>query len=124
MNPRDIGEVDLISYLYAIEHFGLGRYNGPIDINRHKKGIDNLVSMLMQGGRLYISTIIGIQNETHFNAHRIFHPRWMLDHPSIAGNMKLIRFNFFNDKSGLHLNDTINSVIRHYNCGIYNFEKS
>ena len=60
MNPRDIGEVDSISCLHAIEHFGLGRYNGHIDINRHKKGIDNLLSILMQGGRLYISTMIGI----------------------------------------------------------------
>ena len=123
MNPKEIGEVDSISCLHAIEHFGLGRYNDPIDIDGHKKGIDNWVSMLTKGGLLYLSTVVGIQNEVHFNAHRIFHPKWMLEHRSIAENMKLIRFDFVDDRGDLHLDDSIDSVTGHYSCGIYTFEK-
>ena len=121
MNPREIGEVDSLSCLHAIEHFGLGRYNDPIDVNGHKKGIDNLVFMLKQGGRLYISFPVGMRNEVHFNAHRIFHPKWILEHSSISKN--LIRFDFVDDMGDLHLDQSVESVAGYYSCGIYTFEK-
>jgi hypothetical protein len=31
-----------LSCLHAIEHFGLGRYGDPIDLDGHKKGIKNI----------------------------------------------------------------------------------
>ena len=37
MNPKDLGEVDSISCLHVIEHFGLGRYGDPIDIEGQNK---------------------------------------------------------------------------------------
>ena len=42
MNPQDFGQTDSLSCLHAIEHFGLGRYTDPIDINIHIKGLTTL----------------------------------------------------------------------------------
>ena len=50
MNAQDLGQTDSLSCLHAIEHFGLGRYTDPIDINGHIKGITNLVSLVSKGG--------------------------------------------------------------------------
>ena len=33
---------DSISCLHALEHFGLGRYNDPLDPNGHLKGFNNI----------------------------------------------------------------------------------
>jgi hypothetical protein len=35
MNPQDLGQTDTLFCLHAIEHFGLGRYTDPININIH-----------------------------------------------------------------------------------------
>ena len=61
-----------LSCLHAIEHFGLGRYNDPIDVDGHIKGITNLVKLVSTGGYLYISFPIGQNDEIYFNAHRVF----------------------------------------------------
>ena len=125
MNPHDFGETDSISCLHAIEHFGLGRYTDPIDVDGHNKGITNLVSLVKENGRMYISFPIGKNDEVHFNAHRIFHPATILKHPSIEKSMRLIRFDFVDDNGDLHLSKSIEDVNldTHYGCGIYTFEK-
>ena len=46
MHPIQIGKTDSLSCLHAIEHFGLGRYSDPIDINGHIKGLENMISLL------------------------------------------------------------------------------
>lgn len=104
MNPASIKKTDSISCLHAIEHFGLGRYSDPIDINGHIKGINNLVYLVEKHGYLYISFPIGTKNEVHFNAHRIFHPNYILSIPSIREHMKLKRFDYVNDEGNLILN--------------------
>jgi hypothetical protein len=125
MKPMTIGQTDSLSCLHAIEHFGLGRYMDPIDINGHKKGIHNLVQLVKPGGRLYISFPIGKQDEVHFNAHRIFHPKSIFEIKSIAENMKLVRFDYEGDNRDLHLNVSVDSSVgkTNYGCGIYTFEK-
>ena len=62
---------DSLSCLHTIEHFGLGRYGDPIDVNGHRKGLEQLKRMVAPGGRLYLSTPIGPQR-VEFNAHRVF----------------------------------------------------
>ena len=38
MKPQeDLGKADSVSCLHAIEHFGLGRYTDPNDVNGHEK---------------------------------------------------------------------------------------
>jgi len=125
MNPHDIGTTESLSCLHAIEHFGLGRYTDPIDVNGHKRGINNLINLVKKGGRLYISFPIGYNDEVHFNAHRVFHPKSILSIPSVSENLKLIRFDFVNDNGDLELDATIDDAVgkTKFGCGIYTFEK-
>ena len=82
MNPLNFEKTESLSCLHAIEHFGLGRYSDQIDINGHIKGINNLLKMLKNNGTLYISFPIGRSDAVHFNAHRIFHPKTILNFKS------------------------------------------
>ena len=125
MDPQDLGKTDSLSCLHAIEHFGLGRYNDPIDVDGYKKGIANLVNMVNKGGHLYISFPIGQNDEVHFNAHRVFHPNSIFKHSSIKQNMKLIRFDYVDDEGYLHTDIKIQdvNVNTKYGCGIYTFKK-
>jgi hypothetical protein len=125
MNSQDLGKTDSLSCLHAIEHFGLGRYTDPIDVDGHNKGISNLVNLVEDNGLMYISFPIGKNDEVHFNAHRVFHPTTILKHPSIEKNMRLIRFDFVDDNGDLHLSKSIEDVGAEieYGCGIYTFKK-
>lgn len=64
---------DSVSCLHALEHFGLGRYGDPLDPGGHVKGFDNLVRLLVPGGKLYVSVPIG-RRRVEFNAHRVLDP--------------------------------------------------
>jgi hypothetical protein len=125
MNPHNSESVDSVSCLHAIEHFGLGRYTDEIDINGHIKGITNLVNLVSNGGRLYISFPIGKDDEVHFNAHRVFRKDMILQHPEIKKSMELVRFDYVDDLGELHLNKTLDGVKpdTKFGCGIYTFEK-
>lgn len=125
MNSQDLGKTDSLSCLHVIEHFGLGRYTDPIDVDGHNKGISNLVNLVAVGGRMYISFPVGKTDEVHFNAHRIFHPTTILKHPSIEKHMRLMRFDYVDDNGDLYLSKAINDVSSEiqYGCGIYTFEK-
>lgn len=125
INQQDLGKTDSLSCLHAIEHFGLGRYSDPIDVDGHNKGIENLVNLVQENGRMYISFPIGKEDEVHFNAHRIFHPATIFKHPSIVKSMQLIRFDFVDDNGDLHLYKSVEDVDPNtrFGCGIYTFEK-
>jgi len=125
MDTVRIGKTDSLSCLHAIEHFGLGRYNDTIDVDGHNKGISNMIDLVKVGGRMYISFPIGNDDEVYFNAHRVFHPTSILQHPSVIKNMKLIRFDYVDDNGDLHLDKFIDDVTPDvtYGCGIYTFEK-
>ena len=70
--PPDLHQyTDSISALHAIEHFGLGRYGDPIDIDGHLKALATIYQILKPGGRFYFSVPIGPQGIV-FNAHRVF----------------------------------------------------
>ena len=68
---------DSLSSLNVIEHFGLGRYGDPIDVDGHLKGLQNMHKVLKQGGKFYFSTPIGPQR-IEFNAHRVFSMTYLL----------------------------------------------
>jgi hypothetical protein len=125
MRTNSLGQTDSLSCLHAIEHFGLGRYSDPIDVQGYVKGINNLVSLVAKGGRLYISFPIGLTDEVHFNAHRVFHPKSIFSIPSIETEMNLVRFDYVDDNGKLHLNSSIEEVDGNvkYGCGIYTFQK-
>ena len=125
MNPQDLGETDSLSCLHAIEHFGLGRYSDPIDIDGHNKGIANLVNLVSKGGRLYISFPIGKNDEIHFNAHRVFRVDTIFKHPSIKENMELVRFDYVDQSGNLHTGAKVKDFNTNTKdgCGIYTFKK-
>lgn len=116
---------DSLSCLHAIEHFGLGRYGDPLDPDGHIKGFRNMVRMLKPGGTLYVSFPIGRENEVHFNAHRVFHPRAIFAWAEDDRSLRFARFDYVDDDGNLHrdadpIHDGIDVV---YGCGIYTFEK-
>ena len=117
---------DSVSCLHAIEHFGLGRYNDPIDPVGHLKGMTNIIKMLKRGGTLYLSFPIGKANEIHFNAHRVFKPDDVFSwKPIIDGGLELRRFDYVDDHGDLHKNIQVNEIdLPDYGCGIYTFVKN
>ncbi len=125
MNPQNIKKTDSLSCLHAIEHFGLGRYNDPIDINGHIKGINNLISLLKKNGTFYISFPIGLKDKIYFNANRIFHPLSILDIPSVKKYLILTRFDYIDQKGDLHCECDLEKIYDKVKngCGIYTFKK-
>lgn len=88
-----------LSCLHAIEHFGLGRYGDPLDLEGHKKGITNLVSCLEDNGTLYLSTPVG-RPRIEFNAHRVFDIHYLLQIFETAG-LSLQSFAYVDDQGEL-----------------------
>lgn len=127
MSPKNLGEVDSLSCLHVIEHFGLGRYGDKIDIDGHNKGITNLVNLLSKGGYFYISFPIGEKDKVYFNANRVFDVNTIFNHSSIKKNMQLIRFDFIDQDGNLNLNKKIQEFSiktnKNHCCGIYTFKK-
>ena len=85
------GYCDSLSCLHALEHFGLGRYGDPVDIMGYKKGLANLSSLLVNGGRLYLSVPMG-HEIVEFNANWVFNPNTILE---LANSCKLKLERFF-----------------------------
>lgn len=125
MESQAIGLSDSVSCLHAIEHFGLGRYSDELDPMGHEKGLENLINLVEERGRLYIGVPIGEKDEVHFNAHRVFHPQSLPNLPCIQRNMKLVRFDYVRDDGSLIQDvsprEAVGSVT--YGCGIYTFQK-
>lgn len=127
MQPSDEmqGISDSVSCLHAIEHFGLGRYSDPIDPEGHKLGFRNIWRMVEPGGRLYMGFPIGRQNEVHFNAHRVFHPRDMFTWADDLNPDMLERFDFVDDAGRLHTSVDLFAadIDVVHGCGIYTLRR-
>lgn len=117
-------KTDSLSCLHAIEHFGLGRYGDPIDIDGHLKGFQNMADMLEPKGRLYISFPIADQDEVHFNAHRIFAPTSIFNWPG-SDQFTLARFDYVGDDGNLYKDQNPATMPKglKFGCGIYSFVK-
>ena len=117
---------DSISSLHAIEHFGLGRYGDPIDVNGYLTAIDNIWKCLKTSGVFYFSVPIGRQR-IEFNAHRVFSVSYLLH--LFSEKYDLISFSFVNDAGELVLNQPINQTQVNnnfgctYGCGIFELRK-
>ena len=106
-----------ISSLHAIEHFGLGRYGDPINVNGHMKAIENIHKMIKVGGRFYFSVPIGPQR-IEFNAHRIFSIRYLLN--NLEDKFIIERFSYINDNCTLFENIALDPKLidNNYNCNL------
>jgi SAM-dependent methyltransferase len=117
---------DSISCLHAIEHFGLGRYNDPIDADGHLKGLNSIHKILKPGGTFYFSTPIGPQR-IEFNAHRVFSLAYLLG--KFEKDYELIHFSYVDDAGDLYENQALTpqniqaNFNCHYGCGIFELRK-
>lgn len=115
-----------ISSLHALEHFGIGRYGDPIDINGHLKGLDNIYRMLVQGGIFYFSVPIGEQR-IEFNAHRVFSIQYLLDY--FKDKYTIQSVSYVDDAGDLHPDIKLSdgnikdNFGCNYGCGIFELQK-
>lgn len=122
------GYCDSLSCLHALEHFGLGRYGDPVDVNGYKKGITNLAKLLKPDGKFYLSTPIGRQR-VEFNANWVFDPRTIIEIAQ-ANGLELSELHILNNQgTGLSQIDLCESNLhslaeQHYHLGIFIFVKS
>lgn len=105
---------DSLSSLNVIEHFGLGRYGDPIDVQGHLKGLENMHKVLKKGGRFYFSTPIGPQR-IEFNAHRVFSMEYLLK--LLSPHYKIDFFSYVNDAGDLHENVKLSEELIENNFG-------
>lgn len=112
--------VESLSSLHAIEHFGLGRYGDPIDIDAPLKVTKAFERVLVPGGRLYLSAPVG-RRRVEFNAHRVFDPS---DLPTMLPGLDLVRFDGMGD-DGAFRAEANPAEFRDegYGLGIYTFVK-
>ncbi|MGI9344992.1 MAG: DUF268 domain-containing protein [Gammaproteobacteria bacterium] len=124
MEPVHVKQADSVSCLHAIEHFGMGRYGDDIRIDGHLQGIASLIQLLSEGGTLYLSFPIGVRDEVHFNAQRVFHPDSVFAFDAVQRHLKLKRFDFVDDAGALRRNarpeDAYGQIA---GCGIYTFTR-
>jgi len=117
---------DSISSLHAIEHFGLGRYGDPIDVNGHLKGLDNIYRMLRKGGTFYFSVPIGRQR-VEFNAHRVFSIRYLID--LLNPRYELLSLSYVDDAGAIHADVALDQAALETSlgcdigCGIFELRK-
>ena len=125
MNKNNVKQTDSVSCLHTLEHFGLGRYNDPINVKGFEIGLENLINLVEKNGLLYISFPVGKQDEIHFNAHRVFHPKSILNFEIVKKQLELINFDCVDDNGDLHKSASIEFASLKYNfgCGIYTFRK-
>ena len=120
------GCCDSLSCLHALEHFGLGRYGDPVDINGHLRGLENLFNVLKPGGKFYLSVPIGKQR-IEFNAHRVFNVGTLLEW--FNGKYNVDCFSYVDDQGQLHENAGLqpSRVAENfgcvYGCGIFELTK-
>lgn len=120
------GHCDSLSCLHALEHFGLGRYGDPVICDGHIVGLNNIYSILKQGGKLYLSTPIGPQR-IEFNAHRVFSVSYLLE--NLKNKYTLDCFSYIDDQGDLHedVQMTDSGIINNfgcvYGCGIFELTK-
>lgn len=113
--PLEFEELtDSLSCLHALEHFGLGRYGDPINVNGHTIGFDNLVRMLRPGGKLHFSVPIGPQR-IEFNAHRVFSIAYLSE--MFSGRFRIDCFSFVDDSGNLHKDILFDEYAKATNCG-------
>jgi len=117
---------DSISSLHALEHFGLGRYNDPIDYFGYLKAIHNIHKILQPKGTFYFSVPIGPQR-IEFNAHRVFSVAYLMD--ILRPLFEIVHFSYVDDQGDFFEDvSIIDPALKenfgcYYGCGIFELQK-
>lgn len=119
--PFASNTIQSLSCLHVIEHIGLGRYGDPLDPDGSKKAARELVRVLAQNGRLYLSTPVGCER-LQFNAHRVFAPESIV---SMFDGLELVDFAIVDDNYTFYDHPTLDGFTDStYACGMFEFTKS
>jgi hypothetical protein len=113
---------DSVSCLHALEHFGLGRYGDPIDVDGWKKGIDTIVAIADSGARIYLSVPISSVQRIEFNAHRVFLPTTLPEYLRSRA-VDLVEQSYVDDEGNFHENTCPPVSGLEFGCGCYVFKK-
>lgn len=118
--PFKDSSISSLSCLHVIEHIGLGRYGDTIDPEGFRKAANELVRVLAPGGRLFLSTPVGVERLV-FDAHRIFDPLTVVETFAPA---KLASFHLISDAGDRMIPDASFAEARRckYGCGIFVFQ--
>ena len=73
-----LGFTPSLSCLHALEHFGLGRYGDPVNVNGHLEGLRGLASLLAPNGILYLGFPTG-WFRVDFDSHRVLEAVQIVD---------------------------------------------
>jgi hypothetical protein len=118
-----------LSCLHALEHFGLGRYGDPIEINGHIQGFLNMSKILKKNGLFYFAVPISNKQRIVFNAHRVFSINYLCKN-LFKDIFHIENFYYVDDLGNLNkppfdlLNDEfLRSYDCHYGCGIFVLRK-
>jgi hypothetical protein len=113
---------DCLTSLHALEHFGLGRYGDPVDMDGWKKGIASFAKLLMPGGTLLLAVPTGRQR-IEFDAHRVFDPQTIVDEAAENG-LALESFCLVDDSGEFHENSLLDTArAQDYGCGCFQFRR-
>lgn len=125
MKSPEIEPVDSVSCLHAIEHFGLGRYGDPIDIEGHIKGTQNISKLVKVDGILYISFPVSSQSRVEFNAHRVFKPTDFLNDTGLMDSFSVESFDLIDDQDNVCERTDYNNIgdVK-YGCGIFTLRRT
>ena len=124
MASQKIDRFPSVSCLHALEHFGMGRYNDPINPRGSEEGFRNLCELVEEGGRLYVSHPISHSPKILFNAHRILPIDFTCK--LIGSDFTLVKFFVIDDAGELYclsIEDCMMNMQLNYGCGIYIYEK-
>ena len=118
------GYCDSLSCLHALEHFGLGRYGDPVDLDGYRKGIVNMAKLIRPGGTFYLSTPIG-KERVEFNANWVFDPRTIIAIAESVG-LELASLKTFGAGCGIRQSEIHDQALnqlaqQNYNLGIFVF---
>lgn len=121
------GYCDSLSCLHAIEHFGLGRYGDPINVEGYLLGISHMSKLLQAGGNFYLSTPIG-RERVEFNANWVFDPNTIINSAQKSG-LALKKLITITPKEGPQevkiTDDLLNDLaLSSYSLGVFIFEKN
>jgi hypothetical protein len=112
-----------VSCLHALEHFGLGRYGDPLEVDGWRTGLSNLASIVSPGGLLYLSVPISNRQRIEFNAQRVFAPETIVNAAGELG-LTMIEFSYIDDEGNFIQNSEPRAARCEFGCGCYLFAKS
>lgn len=106
---------DSLSCLHTLEHIGLGRYGDRINANGWKEGLDACVTMLDDGGTLYVSVPCGFEQRVEFNSQRVFSVPYFSR--ALEESCLIEQFHFVDDDGNLQLDIDASSAIAQRSFG-------